>query len=307
MTFGCHVGETAPRSTPRWTAVGYRAGMARLDGSYEVLVVGLGSMGAAAARRLAARSLRVLGLETFGPAHDQGSAHGGTRIVRQSYFEGPAYVPLLRRAYEGWHSSRRSRAGTCCGCAAGSISATPRALSSPVASRTSARMHGLNTRCSTPRRSLRASRRCGRWSWRWGFTRRTPASVRRRLAKLQRRPGPSGRSRPALLRAGHPLGAHPERGCRGRHLTRALRRGPARAGPGAWVSTLLPPPVPIAVERQIFYWLEPDFTPSARTRPTPGPPRLPGGDRRQRGALRLRWSTGQPAGSSSPTTGRTTG
>lgn len=30
--------------------------------------------------------------------------------------------------------------------------------------------------------------------------------------------------------------------------------------PGAWVSTLLPPPVPIAVERQIFYWLEPDFT-----------------------------------------------
>jgi glycine/D-amino acid oxidase-like deaminating enzyme len=60
-------------------------------------------MGAAAARTLAARGLRVLGLETFGPAHDQGSAHGGTRIVRQSYFEGSAYVPLLRRAYEGWH------------------------------------------------------------------------------------------------------------------------------------------------------------------------------------------------------------
>lgn len=60
-------------------------------------------MGAAAARTLAARGLRVLGLETFGAAHDQGSAHGGTRIVRQSYFEGSAYVPLLRRAYEGWH------------------------------------------------------------------------------------------------------------------------------------------------------------------------------------------------------------
>src|SRR5215216_3250740 len=110
--------------------------MGRPDGSYDVLVVGLGSMGAAAARTLAARGLRVLGLETFGVAHDQGSAHGGTRIVRQSYFEGSAYVPLLRRAYEGWHaSSRRSRAGTCCGCAVGSTSATPRALSSPAASR----------------------------------------------------------------------------------------------------------------------------------------------------------------------------
>jgi glycine/D-amino acid oxidase-like deaminating enzyme len=71
--------------------------------SYEVLVVGLGSMGAAAAGTLTAHGLRVLRLETFGAAHDQGSAHGGTRIVRQSYFEGSAYVPLLRGAYEGWH------------------------------------------------------------------------------------------------------------------------------------------------------------------------------------------------------------
>jgi hypothetical protein len=54
------------------------------------------------------RSLRVLGLETCGAAHDQGSAHGGTRIVRQSYFEGSAYVPLLRLAYEGWHAARAS-------------------------------------------------------------------------------------------------------------------------------------------------------------------------------------------------------
>ena len=30
--------------------------------------------------------------------------------------------------------------------------------------------------------------------------------------------------------------------------------------PGAWAPQLLPMPVPIAVERQIFYWFEPDFT-----------------------------------------------
>ena len=70
--------------------------------SYDVIVLGLGSMGSAAAYQLAARGLSVLGLERFWPAHDLGSGHGETRIIRQSYFEGPAYVPLLRRAYEGW-------------------------------------------------------------------------------------------------------------------------------------------------------------------------------------------------------------
>src|SRR4051794_23294057 len=59
-------------------------------------------MGSAAAAHLAARGQRVLGLERFGPAHDQGSSHGGSRIIRQAYFEDPAYVPLLRRAYELW-------------------------------------------------------------------------------------------------------------------------------------------------------------------------------------------------------------
>ena len=68
----------------------------------DVIVVGLGGMGSAAAAHLAARGLRVIGLERFGPAHALGSSHGGSRIIRQSYFEDPAYVPLLRRAYELW-------------------------------------------------------------------------------------------------------------------------------------------------------------------------------------------------------------
>ncbi|WP_207798557.1 hypothetical protein [Klenkia marina] len=46
------------------------------------------------------RKQRVLGLERFGPAHDRVSSYGGSRITRQSYFEDPAYVPLLLRAYE---------------------------------------------------------------------------------------------------------------------------------------------------------------------------------------------------------------
>jgi sarcosine oxidase len=70
--------------------------------NHDVIVIGLGGMGSAAAAHLAARGQRVLGLERFGSAHDRGSSHGGSRIIRQSYFEDPAYVPLLLRAYELW-------------------------------------------------------------------------------------------------------------------------------------------------------------------------------------------------------------
>lgn len=69
---------------------------------YDVIVIGLGGMGSAAAFHLADRGQKVLGLEKFTPAHDKGSSHGGSRIIRQSYFEDPAYVPLLLRAYELW-------------------------------------------------------------------------------------------------------------------------------------------------------------------------------------------------------------
>jgi sarcosine oxidase len=74
---------------------------------YDVIVIGLGGMGSAAAYHLAARGRRVLGLERFGPAHDQGSSHGDSRVTRQSYFEDPAYVPLLLRGYELWDKLAR--------------------------------------------------------------------------------------------------------------------------------------------------------------------------------------------------------
>ena len=59
-------------------------------------------MGTAAAAHLAARGRRVRVLEQFSLAHDRGSSHGLTRIIRLAYFEHPSYVPLLRRAFELW-------------------------------------------------------------------------------------------------------------------------------------------------------------------------------------------------------------
>jgi len=70
--------------------------------SYDVIVLGAGAMGSATAYHLARRGARVLLLEQFGIAHDQGSSHGYTRIIRLAYYEHPAYVVLLRRAYELW-------------------------------------------------------------------------------------------------------------------------------------------------------------------------------------------------------------
>lgn len=68
----------------------------------DVIVVGLGTMGSAAAEHLAARGADVLGFERFGRGHDMASHGGGSRIIRMSYFEHPAYVPLLARAFELW-------------------------------------------------------------------------------------------------------------------------------------------------------------------------------------------------------------
>ncbi|KQR98805.1 methyltryptophan oxidase [Williamsia sp. Leaf354] len=78
------------------------------DVDAQVIVIGLGGMGSAAAYHLARRGVSVLGLEQFTPAHDRGSSHGGSRIIRQSYFEDPAYVPLLLRAYELWEELARA-------------------------------------------------------------------------------------------------------------------------------------------------------------------------------------------------------
>jgi sarcosine oxidase len=74
-----------------------------MEHRYDVIVIGLGGMGSASAYHLARRGQRVLGLEQYDLLHARGSSHGLTRIIRLAYHEDPAYVPLLRRAYELWH------------------------------------------------------------------------------------------------------------------------------------------------------------------------------------------------------------
>jgi monomeric sarcosine oxidase len=70
--------------------------------TYDVIILGTGGVGSAAAYTLAKRGAKVLGIDQFPGGHDRGSSHGETRVIRQAYFEHPDYVPLLLRAYELW-------------------------------------------------------------------------------------------------------------------------------------------------------------------------------------------------------------
>ena len=75
--------------------------------TFDCIVLGVGGFGSGTLFHLARRGARVLGIERFGVAHDRGSSHGQTRIIRKAYFEHPDYVPLLHRAYELWRELER--------------------------------------------------------------------------------------------------------------------------------------------------------------------------------------------------------
>jgi sarcosine oxidase len=68
----------------------------------DVIVIGLGAMGAALAWRLARRGVGIIGLDRYRPPHALGSTHGRSRIIREAYFEHPHYVPVVQRAFGLW-------------------------------------------------------------------------------------------------------------------------------------------------------------------------------------------------------------
>lgn len=110
--------------------------------TYDVIVAGIGGMGSAACLQLALRGKRVLGLERFDIPHGMGSSGGHNRVIRLAYFEHPAYVPLLRRAYELWRETGE-RAGEPLLFITGGIDSGPESGSVVQGSLASCREHGL--------------------------------------------------------------------------------------------------------------------------------------------------------------------
>lgn len=71
--------------------------------TYDVIVLGMGVMGSAAAYHLAQAGYKVLALEQFAVDHTNGSSIDASRIFRHAY-DHPAYVALARAAYPLWHA-----------------------------------------------------------------------------------------------------------------------------------------------------------------------------------------------------------
>src|SRR5689334_348860 len=72
----------------------------------DVVVIGAGLAGSAAAWALARRGRSVVLLEAFEPGHRHGSSHGSARIFRRAYPD-PLYVELAGRARDRWQLLER--------------------------------------------------------------------------------------------------------------------------------------------------------------------------------------------------------
>lgn len=109
---------------------------------YDVAVLGLGAHGSAVAAHAAAAGLSVVGIDEGSPPHKGASHHGESRIIRAAYYEHPSYVPLIRRAYQGWDALQAMSAETIITRTGGLMMGPPNGELVPGALQ-SARLHGL--------------------------------------------------------------------------------------------------------------------------------------------------------------------
>lgn len=73
----------------------------------DVIVVGVGSVGSMASWQLAARGLRVIGIDRFSIPGPFSAYAGESRLFRKVYAEGGHYTPVLQRAQDLWHALER--------------------------------------------------------------------------------------------------------------------------------------------------------------------------------------------------------
>jgi monomeric sarcosine oxidase len=71
--------------------------------TFDVIVIGMGVVGAGAAYHLAKRGVSVLALEQFELDHQMGSSYGESRIIRYAYKES-VYVDMAKEAFPMWHA-----------------------------------------------------------------------------------------------------------------------------------------------------------------------------------------------------------
>jgi len=227
-----------------------------VETTFDVIVVGLGAMGSAAAYHLARQGRRVLGLDRFSPPHALGSSHGQTRIIREAYFEDPRYVPLVQRAYELWTALEREAERRLLLETGGLMIGRPDSTVVRGARR-SAETHGLRHEllaAAEVRRRFPALRpdddMVAVWEPRAGIL-IPEACVAAHLA-MARRHGATLRVDEPVLRW-EPDGG----GVRVASAQGVYAAGQLVLSAGSWLTSLLPDlALPLTVERQPLYWFE---------------------------------------------------
>jgi sarcosine oxidase len=124
-----------------------------VTGRADLIVVGAGLAGSAAAWAASARGMSVVVLEAFGPGHRRGSSHGSARIFRRAYPD-PLYVRLTGRAEPLWRRLE-AEAGEALLQLTGGLDFGP--LRDPVT------LHEVLTSCGVPAGLLSPAEAAERW------------------------------------------------------------------------------------------------------------------------------------------------
>jgi sarcosine oxidase len=120
-----------------------------ITGHFDVIVLGGGTMGSAAALALGKRGAKTLVLEQFRHVHPFGSHGGKTRIIRHAYAESPDYVPLVQRADDLW-LALEAETGRRILCRTGGVEMAAPGYDHARAARASADAHDLPYEWLTP-------------------------------------------------------------------------------------------------------------------------------------------------------------
>ena len=121
----------------------------------DLIIVGAGLAGSAAAWAASARGLDVIVLEAFGPGHRNGSSHGSARIFRRAYPD-PLYVRLTGAAGELWRQLEDQ---------AGEELLTLTGAVDFGAVRDPRRLHEVLTSCGVPAELLEPGAAAERWPY----------------------------------------------------------------------------------------------------------------------------------------------
>ncbi len=233
--------------------------------SFDVAVIGLGAHGSATLAALARRGVSAIGVEAVAPAHDGGSSHGESRIIRTAYFEHPSYVPLCRRAFEAWRALERET-GRSLLTMTGILEAGIPGAEIVTGSLGAAIEHGLAHERLTP---AQVAERFPAFDLpaHWEAVYQPEAGILRPEAGVEAHLAVA-RANGARIRTGVAVErVEPARDGVTLRLSdgEVIRAHTTVLTAGAWVNPLLPAPLPLTLTRQSFAW----FTPAERDLTTP--------------------------------------